>query len=463
MKYTILILALVAGIQVSAQTSQSLSPFDPRHWDVVLEHPKMAEVTVMENVPYIKDEKGTMTIDIYLPKGMTAQQKRPAVIFLNGIGENPGQIKVKQWGIYKSWPRLMAANGFIGISMESDGSRIQESFQALFKYLNESGSKHHIDPNQIGVYAASANVTQSVIYLMGNDAYKGIKAAVLYYGGTPNGPFRKDLPVLFVISEGDVPRNRYTTLWTEVLKNNAPWTIKMGTGLPHGFDGLDDTNESRRMVKETISFWKDQLEPIPSPSWSHSIPREILSAQYMHDDNKAADLTRKWLDTHPGDAEAYRGYGVSLKNAGRFAEAEEVYTKLLEKQPEDPYLLADFALVKFSLGKSEEAEKLMTRAIGTGGLNKYHYLTLGRSLYYLRNYQASAKYYELALQVEPNSVDYYNQACSYALANEKDKAFRSLDNAVGAGFNSKQQVEGDEDLVSLRSDPRYKILLEKLR
>ncbi len=105
----------------------------------------------------------------------------------------------------------------------------------------------------------------------------------------------------------------------------------------------------------------------------------------------------------------------------------------------------------------------MTRAVQSGQLNRYHYLNLGRSLYYVRDFKASAKYYGLALQVEPTGQDFYNQACSFALANEKDHAFESLNKAVENGFNSKQQFEGDEDLVSLRADPRYKVLLEKLR
>ncbi len=335
-------LFIATGWCASAQSSQALSPFDPRHWDVVLEHPGMAAVTVEEDVLYLKDEKGALTVDIYLPKGIAPQQKRPAVIFLNGIGEGTGQMKVKRWGIYKSWPRLMAAHGFVGISMESDGARIQECFKGLFRFLNESGAAHHIDASNLGVYAASANVTQSAIYLMGTDAFKGIKAAVLYYGGTPAGPYRKDLPVLFVISEGDVPRNRYTTLWTEVLKNNAPWTIKMGTGLPHGFDGLDDTNESRRMVKETISFWRDELEPIPQPSWGHSSGYFVCS--YMHNDAKAADLSKEWLATHPNDDDALQVFGQSAKNAGRYPEAREAYQKLLLKHPDDGGMLSDMGI-----------------------------------------------------------------------------------------------------------------------
>jgi len=462
MKARLTLLIFLIGWNVLAQNQLPFSPFDARHWGVVLEHPAMKDVIVKEDVTYLNDDKGSLKLDIYLPPGIQAKEKRPTIIFLNGIGENPGQPRVKNWGIYKEWPRLMAANGFIGISMESDRSRIQESFLGLFKFLSEQGSAFHIDANKLGIYAASANVTQSAIYLMKEEAFKGIKAAVLYYGGTPQGPYRKDLPVLFVISEGDVARNGYGSLWNEVLKNNAPWTIKMATGLPHAFDAFEDTDEARKVVKETISFWKDHLEPVIQPSWPHSVPREILSAQYMQDHNKAANLTKQWLDTHPDDADAMRAYSQSLKNAGRYAEAEAVYRKRLAQQPKDAGLLADLALVLYGLDRPAEGDSFMAEAMKAGTLSRFQYRELGRSLYNFKNYKGSATYYEHALAIQPDAIDYYNLACSYALANEKEQAFENLNKSLDNGFTSKQQIENDTDLISLREDKRFKMLIEKL-
>ena len=462
MKTSLIVFSILTGWQVAAQTPANFSQFDARHWGVVLEHPGMKDVTVKEDILYLKDEKGSLHIDVYLPSGMAANERRPAIIFLNGIGENAGQPKVKSWGIYKEWPRLMAAHGFVGISMESDRARVHESFQGLFKFLQERGSVHHVDADRLGVYAASANVTQSAIYLMKEEAFEGIKAAVLYYGGTPGGPYRKDLPVLFVIAEGDVSRTGYTSLWNEVLKNNAPWTIRMATGLPHAFDAFEDTDESRKVVKETISFWKNQLEPVEQPSWQHAVPREILSAQYMQNHNKAADLTKQWLDTHPDDTDALRTYSVSLKNAGRYAEAEVAYRKRLVQQPNDGRLLSELALVLYGQNKPIDGDHFMDLAIKTGTLGRYNYWDLAKSLYNFKNYSGSARYYELAVAIQADAVDIYNMACSYALANNKDKAFESLNKSIDNGFTSKQQIEGDADLISLRDDPPYKAILERL-
>jgi tetratricopeptide (TPR) repeat protein len=339
---------------------------------------------------------------------------------------------------------------------------VQESFQGLFKFLDENGATYNIDRDKLGVYAASANSTASGTYLMSDKAYKGIKAAVLYYGSAPASPFRKDLPVLFVIAEGDVARNGYATLWSDVLKNKAPWTIMMGSALPHGFDAFTDSDEARKVVKETISFWKNQLEPIAPPSWSYSLPREAVAASYMHDDNKAANLAMEWLKTHPSDAGALRMFAWSTKNARRYEEAETAYRKLGIHE-DNAFEMMDFAQILYGNKKPDEAAKYVAKAEKVGNVPRFQYVILGSLLYNQKNYPLSAEYYEKALALQPTSVDYYNLACTYALGNEKDKAFACLNKAIEFGGTSKQQYEGDADLNSLHGDARWKGVLEKLR
>jgi hypothetical protein len=189
-KYAIALLALfmVAGYSFS-QPSNSPSPMDALQYGVVLDDPQMKNVQVQKDITFLSDEKGSLKLDLYSLPGIQAGEKHPAVIFLNAIGERSGQRKVKSWGIYTTWPTLMAANGYIGISMEADAARIDESIKAVFDFIDTKGSQYNIDKDKLGVYAASANVTRSVAYLMSDKAYKGIKAAVLYYGQSPGRLF----------------------------------------------------------------------------------------------------------------------------------------------------------------------------------------------------------------------------------------------------------------------------------
>ena len=96
------------------------SPLDATSWGVVYDTPATRRVKVRNEFPYL----GALLIYIYSPPDLKAGEKRPAVVFVNAVGDR-GDNKVKSWAIYQSWPRLVAAYGMIGVSMDADGARIQ--------------------------------------------------------------------------------------------------------------------------------------------------------------------------------------------------------------------------------------------------------------------------------------------------------------------------------------------------
>ena len=157
--FTLIAITVFLVVSSHGQTAQK-SPLDPTNWGVVYDIPETKRVTVKNGVTYFKDATSDLQIDIYSPAGAKSNAKLPAVIFLNAIGDRPDD-KVKNWAIYSSWPRLIAAHGMVGISMDADGTRIQDSLKALFAFLESDGAKYGIDSTRLGVYAASANVTQS--------------------------------------------------------------------------------------------------------------------------------------------------------------------------------------------------------------------------------------------------------------------------------------------------------------
>jgi tetratricopeptide (TPR) repeat protein len=458
----ILYLLIVTAFPVYGQ-QQPLSIFDGRSWGVVLEHPDMKNVVVRANVPYVSDSKGTLKLDVYLPPDVKPTDRLPAIVFLNSLGDSPGEMKAKDWGTYRTWPQLMAANKYVGISMECDRDRPIESIKGVFSFIEKEGSKYNIDGARLGVYAASANVTQAVNYLMSAEAYGGIKAAVLYYGRQPEGPFRKDLPVLFVIPEGDV-RGGYTTMWNEVLKNNAPWRIQMATGLIHAFDSFNDNDNSRIIIKETISFWKNHLDVIPTHSWPNSIGRSTLAAQYGGDTEKAASLLKTWLTDHPDDARALSQYGGSLVRLKQYDEAEQVLKKSISIDPNNTHAQTDLIVVLYAKDRNEEAERHLADLVAANKLNRNSYANIGYWLFVLNKHKEGVKYFEKAVETgDALSFDYYNLGCGYAILGEKDRAFGLLEKAVSMGYNSKDQYMNDPDLNSLRSDKRYNALLTKLQ
>src|SRR5262245_7534202 len=128
-----IVLSALAAIALTGATAfaQERSPLDPAGWGVVYDVPATRDVTLRADVPYFKDAGVTLTLDLYLPPGAKPSDRRPAVVFLNAIGDRPGD-KTKHWEIYRTWPRLVAAHGLVGISMDADGARIQESLAGVF-------------------------------------------------------------------------------------------------------------------------------------------------------------------------------------------------------------------------------------------------------------------------------------------------------------------------------------------
>ncbi|AYA38930.1 hypothetical protein D3Y59_12810 [Hymenobacter oligotrophus] len=62
----------------------------------------------------------------------------------------------------------------------------------------------------------------------------------------------------------------------------------------------------------------------------------------------------------------------------------------------------------------------------------------------------------------PTATHYYNAACSWALAGNKDKAFRYLDQATAAGWDNVPHLKQDADLGALRTDKRWQPMVAKL-
>lgn len=86
---------------------------------------------------------------------------------------------------------------------------------------------------------------------------------------------------------------------------------------------------------------------------------------------------------------------------------------------------------------------------------------LGFSLHSAGRYDEARKAFERAAELDFNKMQsIYNIACGYARAGDSDQAMVYLKKAWEAGFNEVDQYKNDEDLASLRNDPRFKSLLE---
>lgn len=140
--------------------------------------------------------------------------------------------------------------------------------------------------------------------------------------------------------------------------------------------------------------------------------------------------TVRYLEKHlaqsPNDLRALLVYAHSLRSLDRLPEAETAYRKLIGKElPENRNVLVGLIEVLMGQGKLSEAEEWVSKT--------------------------------------KDSRLYYNLACAYALSSNPGKSFEHLNRAAGLGYNNRKYFENDTDLESLRSDARWKLLLEKLK
>ncbi|MFL5329575.1 MAG: TPR end-of-group domain-containing protein [Gemmataceae bacterium] len=66
------------------------------------------------------------------------------------------------------------------------------------------------------------------------------------------------------------------------------------------------------------------------------------------------------------------------------------------------------------------------------------------------------------IQLGPDdALAHYNLACSLALLNRPDSAFKTLRKAVELGYRDFRYMRDDKDLESIRTDPRFKQLIQE--
>ena len=390
------------ALLVSAGASALPLPPRPEHevtaQDVVYKVPGMDKVTVKKNVPYKRTDAGSLRLDLYYPPDHRAGSRLPAVLFINGVGGRPREAGLKEWNIYKSWGRLVAASGWIGVTFDTRGPFLESGpdIAELLRFVRSpEGEKLGIQPDRIAAWVCSGNVASGLKVLM-EDPDPGLRAAVVYYGASDVAKIRKDVPVFLVRAGLDNERLNAAidAMFGRAEAAGAPWTFVLAPSSHHAFDALDETEESRGIVRETLAFFRDHLAP-PAPSEPPSLARRALGHWFANEYAEAAADYGEYVRLHPQDATAWMRLGISQAHLQKTAEAEASLHKA------------------FALGADAP-------------------------------------------------IDLYNLACGYALLNQPEKALDYLERAVAGGYGEKRRIAADEDLVSLRDLDRFKQILEKL-
>jgi hypothetical protein len=257
---------------------------------VVYAIPGVEKVTVRRDVEYRTTDSGGLTMDVYHPPGQTTASRTPAVVLVAGFPDEGVQrivgCKFKEMGWTVSWARLIAASGMAAVAYTN--REPVRDLHALLGHVRQNGVSLGIDESRIGLFASSGNVPLALSVLMEGDR-ESLKCAVLCYGYTLDldastgvaeaakkfgfvnpgaGRSVDDLPKdkpLFMVRSGrdETPRlnEALDRFVARALHRNLPLTFTNHAESPHAFDLVHDSETSREIVRQILSFLRSQLRP----------------------------------------------------------------------------------------------------------------------------------------------------------------------------------------------------------
>jgi len=88
---------------------------------------------------------------------------------------------------------------------------------------------------------------------------------------------------------------------------------------------------------------------------------------------------------------------------------------------------------------------------------------LGNNLSLLGRYREGLAVDRRLVRLRPEDpFAHYNLACSYALLRKRDLAIRALRRAIRLGYTDLRYMREDQDLESIRQDPRFRQMIRDL-
>lgn len=219
-------------------------------------------------------------------------------------------------------------------------------------------------------------------------------------------------------------------------------------------------------------FWVDakvidelKKDPLAKVAIDPTLGDELVIALASGDQQagRSEGLLKRWTSQYPNDMEGARTYIVTLRKQKKYLEADQFAASLPEDWLDKVMFKTDVALTKLGLGKNDEATAMLESLLVSSPDVQMRYYQIINGLQDMALYDLSDQYFERQALKGLHPVQFYNKACFYSKAGEKDRAFKFLDRAADNGYNSISQYENDTDLTQLKTDPRWNKLRKKLK
>jgi len=249
------------------------------------------KVKVKTNLKYTAVNNPNLLMDVYSPPNQAKGEKRPAVIFVHGgAGE---EFTPKDWGIYTSWGRLIAASDLVAVtfthrltpqrtSLENSASDLA----AAIEYVRTNADSLGIDKDRICLAAFSAGgallapaMREKPVFircLVNFYAFMDVQqSGNLFTANESKEALQKFSPINYLANEADkiapvfIARAGLDQIPTlgesidrfvrEALSKNIALTVANHPTGAHGFDNQNDDERSREIIQNAIAFMKAHL------------------------------------------------------------------------------------------------------------------------------------------------------------------------------------------------------------
>jgi acetyl esterase/lipase len=264
---------------------------------IVYTLPGMDDVLVRKDIAYKSVDGESLMLDIYMPPGLAPDARRPAVVFVHGDGPPEVLRQAKEWGQYRGWGRLAALSGLVGITFNhrsTEGwTRLPEvagDVADLLAFVRRAAPDLGLDADRLGVLVASAGGPAGLAPLL-RDPPPFLRALVAYYtvmdlqglhahvdlpahvtpdllrefspvAQVPAGP--DACPPLLIARAGQdrAAINASIDAFIQAaLAHNLDLDVMNHPTGRHGFDVLDADARSREIIRHTLAFLTDHLDP----------------------------------------------------------------------------------------------------------------------------------------------------------------------------------------------------------
>lgn len=289
-KVLFLLAALAAFPVQPAAQDEPPPPPDVRRMSVVYRIPGMSAVAVKSDLKYTDAGGEHLLMDVYAPPRLGKNERRPAVLFIHG--SVPPGSRAKDMGVFKSWARLAAASGMIGVTFTHRLGHPKPQLRdadadvaAALAYVRANADSLGVNKDRICLAAYSGggpmlsaamrdrpeyvrcivafyaflDIRQSEMHKAYEtpEALKSFSPAAHLEGGAAT------MAPLFVARGGldRVPglNDSIDRFVADAVSKNAPLTLYNHPRGVHAFDILNHDERAREIIRAALAFMKIHL------------------------------------------------------------------------------------------------------------------------------------------------------------------------------------------------------------